>query len=434
MKSLFEVSAFGKGRFMGGSTEETFEVISSIKGPLISARREAAENFKLYSDASKRRVEAVDALGKAEAALSAAQKIYESTHKNEAQYVAAQTSVDTLAAGLEAVKGEVATYRALVDQNAALIAELWRLANQAVASLPSERQAEGREMLAICAVNMGGTCLHGDSELGCKKCQKGRKRKIYDPFKTQMLGQVSLAGRKQVGQFEVKPVVNVNPNFEIKAPINLDLGGLPLSIGLFAGGALSFFVQGSLPKGWPKYTALAAGTALSAAGIWNLMTAKAKADDAAAKKAAPPPPRPPPVIQPTSAQGGTSASEYQPAAANLLGQVSARIVSPKDYDTIDIGPLTGTYPVRVELQNPTQSPIPFVLELVAQEEGVYGPPEQASHTSQVTVNPGATDVDVKMPIVSGHVLDTVAVTLTAYKRRSAQDPAEMLDMKTFLVK
>jgi hypothetical protein len=71
---------------------------------------------------------------------------------------------------------------------------------------------------------------------------------------------------------------------------------------------------------------------------------------------------------------------------------------------------------------------------VAQEEGVYGSPEQASHTSQVTVNPGATDVDVKMPIVSGHVLDTVAVTLTAYKRRSAQDPAEMLDMKTFLVK
>lgn len=436
MKTLFTVDAFSRPgsiqRSLGATTlEQTLAFLDSVRPQILETRRADARDFKAMTDAGKRRLEAVDAVGRAEAALAEQNRIWESSHRNPEALAAAQAALDAAVAAEAEAAQQVAYYRGQVDHHASVLKVLWARVEEAIAQLSPEDQQKARDTMAVCAVSMSGRCMHGEPELGCNKCQAGRKRKKpYDPFKFKMMGRVPVAG---MGQFDIKPVVNVNPNVQVSSPINVDLGGLPLSLGLFLGSGLSFMVRGGLPKGWAQSGATIAGAGLGVLGILNLFTAKAAANEAAAQKPAPPAP-PPQLVQPTSPQGKPLASEYQPSSEQLLGAVSARIVSPNENDTVDIAPWSGTYPVRVELQNPTQSPIPFVLELVAQESGVYGPAEQSSHTSQVTVNPGAMSVDIAMPIVSGHVLDTVSVTLVAYKRRSAQDPAQMMDMKSFLVK
>lgn len=95
-------------------------------------------------------------------------------------------------------------------------------------------------------------CEHG---IGCKKCQKGKKRPIYDPFKSarrqRLLGSAPMLGnpsRAALSQLQLTPTVNVNPNVKVDAPINIELGGLPLSLGLFVGGGLTFLMRTALPE------------------------------------------------------------------------------------------------------------------------------------------------------------------------------------------
>lgn len=226
------------------------------------------------------------------------------------------------------------------------------------------------------------------------------------------------------------PTVNVNPNVKVDAPINIDLGGLPLSIGLFVGSGLAFLMRTALPQGWPQTAGLVAGGGLAAAGIINLFSNKAQAT-----AGAPGQPVGAPASMPISTQGGIAAQEVQPAMAQALDAVTGILTVPQDYSTVSIKPWSSTYPVRIQLQNPSGQSVNFTLELRGQESGSLSPDQESTYVAQVSLSPGDTkNVDIEMPLSSGHVIDVVNVALTAYKRRVATEPAQVLSTRSFIVK
>jgi len=252
---------------------------------------------------------------------------------------------------------------------------------------------------------------------------------------------VRLAGFKpapykpKLAQFNLNPTVNVNPNVKVESPINIDLGGLPLSIGLFVGSGLVFLMRTALPEGWPQTAGLVTGGGLAAAGILNLFKTKAEASTGPAPAGSRPGAPLPPSAAPTSPQGGISSQEVQPSMAQAVDAVTGVLTSPQDYATVSIKPWSSTYPVRIQLSNPSSLAVNFSLELKGDENGSLSPDQMASYVASVSLNPGETrNVDIDMPIVSGHVMDTVSVSLSAYKRRVATEGAQLLSNRSFIVK
>lgn len=236
----------------------------------------------------------------------------------------------------------------------------------------------------------------------------------------------------KMGQFQLNPNVNVNPNVKVEAPINIDLGGLPLSVGLFIGSGLVFLMRTALPEGWPQTAGLVAGGGLAAAGIINLFKSKAEASTGA--PAAGPAPRGPSAA-PSSPQGGISAQEVQPSMAEAFDSVTGVLTSPQDYSTVSIKPWSSTYPVRIQMSNPSSLPVNFTLELRGSESGSLSVDQDAAYVASVSLNPSETkNVDIDMPLVSGHVVDVVNVSLSAYKRRVASEGAQLLSNRSFIVK
>jgi len=234
------------------------------------------------------------------------------------------------------------------------------------------------------------------------------------------------------------PYVQVSPQVTIEkptisTPINIELGGLPLSLGLFAGSGVTFLLRSAMPKGWPQTVALVAGAALAVAGVLNLVVPK---------KAAAPAPAGPPSFGPApapSAAGGAAvgpAQSYRPPLESAFEGVSGRISSPADFSTVDIQAWSTSYPVRIQLQNPASVPATFELELTGEEDPQ---PVGKSATSvlpvQVTLNPGEIrDVDVNMPIATWGALQAyVDILLTARKRRGPGEPAQLIDQRSFNV-
>jgi hypothetical protein len=235
-----------------------------------------------------------------------------------------------------------------------------------------------------------------------------------------------------LGQFRIEPTVNVSPEVRVEAPISIELGSLPLSVGLFAGSGIVFLMRTALPKGWPKTVALVTGGGLAAAGIINLFRGKVAA---ATTGAAPGAPGLPPSAAPSSPAGGITAQETQPSMAAAFDSVIGTIVSPSEGSTVDIGGWTSSYPVRIQLENPSEQPVNFILELRGLESGSLSVDQEAAYVAQVALGPRETkNVDLQMPIVTGHVIDVVNVVLQAFKRRVATEPAQMLNMRSFIVK
>lgn len=242
--------------------------------------------------------------------------------------------------------------------------------------------------------------------------------------------------RPFVGQ---APWIEVRPDIKIEKPtiapvINIELGGLPLSIGLFLGSGLTFLLRTALPEGWPKTVALVAGSGLAVAGIVNLALPKA---EAAAPPSAPLPGAPQaPGPAPAPLAPGGAPAPYSPSEAVAFDAVTGRISSPADFTTVDIGPFAKSYPVRVQLHNPSQAPVTFELELTADEDpSPVGSSMVASLPVQVSLGPGQVrDVDVAMPIVTWDTwVDYVDIVLTARKRRAPGESARMLDSRSFVI-
>lgn len=237
------------------------------------------------------------------------------------------------------------------------------------------------------------------------------------------------------------PYVQVSPQVTIEkptisTPINIELGGLPLSLGLFAGSGVVFLLRSALPKGWPQTAALVGGAALATAGIVNLVLPKKTAAPAPAGPAAP---TFGPAPAPSGAGGGAvgPAPSYKPPIESAFETVTGRISSPADFSTVDIQPWATSYPVRVQLDNrPSSVPVTFELELTAEEDPQpVGKSALSTLPVQVTLNPGEVrDVDLNMPIATWGALQTyVDIVLTARKRRAPGEASQLIDQRSFNV-
>lgn len=240
---------------------------------------------------------------------------------------------------------------------------------------------------------------------------------------------------------EVRPNVTVNPNIDVKAPINIELGSLPLSLGLFVGSGVAFLSRTSLPEGWPQTVAALSGAGLAVAGIANLVLKKPA--PAEAPKAGPVSTNPqvtsPVQAAPATASGQTAVTgTYTPPTDDAVTQVTGHISYPAEGDTVSLFPWQSSYTVRVELHNPM--PQPVTLDLVA--EAMEDPQSDASkektssNSLQVTIGPGEVkSVDVPMSSQAwGFFVAYVDVVVNVKKRAWAGAPAYMVDARSFVIK
>lgn len=232
---------------------------------------------------------------------------------------------------------------------------------------------------------------------------------------------------KKVGQF-----VEVNPNVNVQAPIKIELGSLPLSLGLFAGSGLLFIAKGEVPQGVPKTVATLLALGLAGAGVLNLFAGRFSSAEAATVPSSSPSSIPP---------GGGAESQPIPYTVSeevAFDNVVGRIVSPQDFTTVDIGFFDKSYPARIEIQNNSEVPVTLDIELTSEENpqpvGAYqvtSLPLQVSLAAKQVKN-----IDVNIPLVAfNSVLVIYAdVDLTMRKRRGVQGDAQLLDMKNFVVR
>lgn len=233
--------------------------------------------------------------------------------------------------------------------------------------------------------------------------------------------------RPRMGQIVTfDPKVDFRPDVKVQAPINVELGGLPLSIGMFLGSGLAFLVRPQLPEGFAKTTALVLGAGLAVAGVTNLMLPKAQG--------APAPAAAPSSIPTTTAPYAPGGAATAPPGVGLADKhafdgITGRVSYPGETESVDIWPTASAYPIRVQLYNPTAVGATFYIEIVANENPhPFGEETRTTFPMQVTVGPGQTrDIDINMPISSwGWGTTYVDVDLTVYKRRvPSEDPQKI---------
>jgi hypothetical protein len=226
-------------------------------------------------------------------------------------------------------------------------------------------------------------------------------------------------GTRRLGQF-----VQVSPQVKVEAPIQIELGGLPLSIGLFAGSGVTFLVRSGLPEGWPQTVATVFGAALAVGGAVNLLLPKSVA---VAAPAAP------------SVPGGGTAQMSPPLAPTpeaVLANVSAQIIRPLESDTVNISPFTSIVPVVVRLSNPSTEQASFEVVLEALENpGPFGSQVTTQKPVRVALGPGETrDLETDITLASwGVLVDFVDVRLSVYKRQFVGPTLILSDMVNFTV-
>lgn len=235
--------------------------------------------------------------------------------------------------------------------------------------------------------------------------------------------------RRRVGQ----SLVTVNPNVNVAAPINIELGNLPLSLGLFAGSAVAFVGSGHIPKGAWRTAAIVGGVGLAGYGVYNLFAKKAPAGAPAGVI----PKGPPAPVVTTDARGNQVTSEVvNVPTQSAFDSISGKILNPKDFDTVNLWSWQGSYPVKVQFHNNSSDLVDFTLEMTGEETPApFGEEAVASYTQQVALGPGETkNVDIAMPTVTwGFSKSSVDIVLTLRKRRTAGDRPVSLDWKDFVI-
>jgi len=227
-------------------------------------------------------------------------------------------------------------------------------------------------------------------------------------------------------------LVELRPEVHAPVSINLGLGSLPLSIGLFAASGAAFLI-GSQVRSVKGVTDIA-GILAAAGGVLNLVLGGPKAAEAAA----------PPAAAPANAPPGSSGAvtrELIPTAEEAFAAVSARIVTPENFSTIDVSAFGSVeIPVRVRLENPSGIPASFDLILDMTEVPMFPPfgsegdPISSSKTLEVTVAPGQViDVDTTVPSLSPSIAEHVEVTIVARKRRLSGGNPQNLYSTSFVL-
>lgn len=205
MRNIFGYGSFGgRSSFMGAeprTPEEMMTALNSFASRLESERLQDAADFQAMTQAGQRRQDLVFEIKRAEEKLATETKRWEAAHQNADALQAAQTALEAAQAQYGQAKADGDTYREAVNRHAAAIQGFVEAIQDTIASMPEEMQAEARATIEACRIHrsMKGSdlCEHGETSMGCKKCQRGRKRKQYkDPF-SQMrggfLGEISLA-------------------------------------------------------------------------------------------------------------------------------------------------------------------------------------------------------------------------------------------------
>lgn len=243
--------------------------------------------------------------------------------------------------------------------------------------------------------------------------------------------------RPKMGQIvSFDPKVDFRPDVKVTTPINVELGALPLSVGLFLGSGLSFLVRPQLPEGWPKTAALVLGAGLAVAGITNLVMPKAQASTPGGSAAASPSSAP--TTTAPSAPGGGASAPPGVAVSDLalFNGISGQVIYPGEGESVNIWPLASSYPIRVQLYNPAAAPVTFYLQIVANESPTpFGNEAKTTYPMQVTVGPGQTrDIDINMPISTwAWNVKYVDVALAVYKQRMASENPVLMAQRYLVV-
>ena len=235
---------------------------------------------------------------------------------------------------------------------------------------------------------------------------------------------------------EVRPDIKIDKP-SINAPINIELGGLPLSLGFFAGSGLAFLVRTGVPRGWPQTTALVVGSALAVAGIVNLLMPKAK-PGAPAPAAAPAVATPPSGIAPA----GTPTGGFVPPSPTAFADVDVEMVSPQsDQDIANTGTFLGIgtphIPLQLRLYNPNAEAVTLNLEFDWNERpSIMGYSRDASYgskTFQLTLGPNEQrNETLELPMVTSKSTYTT-VGLALYKKRTPNENRVLVLQRTFNV-
>lgn len=245
---------------------------------------------------------------------------------------------------------------------------------------------------------------------------------------------------RRIGQIVTfDPKVDFRPDVKVQAPINVELGGLPLSLGLFLGSGLAFLLRPQLPEGFGKTTALVLGAGLAVAGITNLILPKAAAAPAAPAPAPAPGSTPTTTVPTAPAAPGSSVSA--PAGVALSDQsvfdsISGQVTYPGEGESVNIWAFASSYPIRVQLYNPSAAPATFYLQIVANESPLpFGNDARTTFPMQVTVGPGQTrDIDINMPISTwAWNVKYVDVALSVYKQRMAGENPVLMAQRYLIV-
>lgn len=245
----------------------------------------------------------------------------------------------------------------------------------------------------------------------------------------------------QLIQVPVKPEIKIEQP-KIEAPINiqLGLGSLPLSIGLFAGAGVSFLVRSGLPEGWPQTLATVAGAGLAVAGVVNLVMPKAPPPVPAAAAPAAPPPVPPPPSG--AAAPAEKPAGFAPPSVPAFSRIQIEMVSPAPDQQIEhtgtfLGIGTRKMPIVLRFYNPTDESVSVNLEFEWEEfPSVIGynlSPTPGAQSFQLTVAPGEERNETFSLNMVGGFSTATNVALTLYKKRTPAENRMLVVNRTFVV-
>lgn len=247
----------------------------------------------------------------------------------------------------------------------------------------------------------------------------------------QFLGTVRLAknSKKAIAQ---GPFIDVRPDVDVNVPVSLDLdlGGLPLSLGLFIGSGLSFLARSQLQDKWAKGAAFVLGAGLGVGGILNLLRKGMPGSGA------PQPGTNVPQVSPSAPAGTVTGSRgYTPADIYAYDTITGKITYPSEGEEVDLGPFSGSLPVRIQLYNASSSPATISVELVSTESPVGGDAVQSTVPMQVSLSPGEIkDTDINLPLKAwGAFTDYVEVYLELKKRRTPSEGSEIIASRSFVI-
>lgn len=219
-----------------------------------------------------------------------------------------------------------------------------------------------------------------------------------------------------IGQgIDISPQVNV--------PINVGLGSLPVVLGAFVASGAAFLVGWQVP-GIRGITNII-GVALAGFGVVNVFLPKGPGAGPDGGS-----------ITPAGGQGGSISPPIQETEEEAFQALEGRVVSPTEWQTLDISPFTSSVPIRIRISNPVQKPVTFDLLLGIHESPVPVGAETDNATSQrVTIGPGETrDIDVTIPLLTwGWAANQVDIDLRVDKRRIAGGEPALLVTRSFKV-